>query len=119
MKKYIGGAKVSQFNRLMTTPQNFTRRAIRPWSPRLQSLFGYEETSCYLGTWLKDNALSIAEELRKDGFKVKLRTRGSRKKFREENLGLRRYPLGDMPLSYASHVAIYIIGDITEVEEHE
>ena len=117
MKKYIGGAKLIQFNKLMEVPQNFYKNnGNQSWSP----FFGfYDESSCYLGTWLKSDALDIKEELSKDGFEVKLRPRGSRKKYFEE-LG---HPISsydyDMPLKYATHAAIYITGEISDVRNHE
>jgi hypothetical protein len=74
---------------------------------------GYQGGTGLVGNWTIATAKQIAQQLREEGFNVKLRGRGSRKKYFKETKA-RTY--NSLPLKFASHAAVYIVGEEKEEE---
>jgi len=74
----------------------------------------YHYTPTYIGTWPKDVALEIARVLKRRGYKVVLRGRGSRavgkrtKKYRTGSPYVRNPYASDLPIANATEVALYV-----------
>jgi hypothetical protein len=65
----------------------------------------------YIGTWKIKTALKIALQLRRDGFKVRVRGRGPRRIEFEDVPIIREYNRSFIALCDATHGAIYIIAE--------